>query len=95
MCFLLFNLWTVHLIIEYNLNLQITNSNTTNFIPIVLKFILLEFVLVETVETENEWQKTEPVPIQLPRASMNFPDVKSRNVIFFYNSISVPPPKYF
>ena len=57
MCFLLFNLWTVHLIIEYNLNLQITNSNTTNFIPIVLKFILLEFVLVETVETENEWQK--------------------------------------
>ena len=33
-------------------------------------------------ETENEWQKTEPVPIPLPRAFRNFPDVKD---FFFYN----------
>ena len=36
-------------------------------------------------ENENEWQKTEPVPIPLPRASRNFPDVKTRNNFFFYN----------
>ena len=23
----------------------------------------MEFVLVETMETENEWQKTEPIPL--------------------------------
>ena len=33
-------------------------------------------------ETENEWQKTEPVSIPLPRASRNFPDVKTRNSFF-------------
>ena len=33
-------------------------------------------------ETENEWQKTERVPIPLPRASRNFPDDKTRNKIF-------------
>ena len=30
-------------------------------------------------ESENEWQKIEQVPIPLPRASRNFPDVKTRN----------------
>ena len=30
-------------------------------------------------ETENERKKTKPVPISLPRASRNFPDVKTRN----------------
>ena len=39
-------------------------------------------------ETENERQKTKSVPIPLPRASRNFPDVKTRNDIFFYNRIS-------
>ena len=33
-------------------------------------------------ETENKWQKTKPVPIPLPRASRNFPDVKTRNIFF-------------
>jgi hypothetical protein len=28
-------------------------------------------------ENENEWQKTEPVPILLPRASWNFPNAKT------------------
>ena len=37
------------------------------------------------VESENERQKIEPVPIPLPRASRNFPDVKTRNEIFFDN----------
>ena len=32
--------------------------------------------------TENEWQKTKLVPIPLPRASRNFPDVKTRNNFF-------------
>jgi hypothetical protein len=36
-------------------------------------------------ETENERQKTKLVPILLPRASRNFPDVKTRNETFFYN----------
>ena len=36
-------------------------------------------------EGENERQKIEPVPIPLPRASRNFPDVKTRNEIFFHN----------
>ena len=31
-------------------------------------------------ESENERQKIEPVPIPLPRASRNFPDVKTRNI---------------
>ena len=30
-------------------------------------------------ESENERQKIEPVPLPLPRASRNFPDVKTRN----------------
>ena len=30
-------------------------------------------------ESENEWQKIEQGPIPLPRASRNFPDVKTRN----------------
>ena len=30
-------------------------------------------------ERENEREKIEPVPILLPRASRNFPDVKTRN----------------
>ena len=30
-------------------------------------------------ESENEWQKIEQVPIPLPRASRNFPNVKTRN----------------
>jgi hypothetical protein len=29
--------------------------------------------------------KTEHVPILLPRASRNFPDVKTRNEMLFYN----------
>ena len=36
-------------------------------------------------ETENERQKTKLVPSLLPRASRNFPDVKTRNDFFFYN----------
>jgi hypothetical protein len=36
-------------------------------------------------ETENERQKTKLVKIPLPRASRNFPDVKTRNDFFFYN----------
>ena len=35
-------------------------------------------------EIENEWQKTEQVPISFPRASRNFSE-KQENSIFFYN----------
>ena len=34
---------------------------------------------VTMFESENERQKIEPVPILLPRASRNFPNVKTRN----------------
>jgi len=37
------------------------------------------------LESENERQKIEPVPIPLPRASRNFLDVKTRNDFFFHN----------
>jgi hypothetical protein len=36
-------------------------------------------------ESESERQKIEPVPIPLPRASRNFPDVKTRNEKKIYN----------
>jgi hypothetical protein len=36
-------------------------------------------------ESENKRQKIEPVPIPLPGASRNFPDVKTRNEKKFYN----------
>ena len=39
-------------------------------------------------KNENEWQKTEPVPIPLPGASRNVPNVKTRNNFFFYNCTS-------
>ena len=32
--------------------------------------------IITLFKTENEWQKTKPVPIPLPRASRNFPYVK-------------------
>ena len=40
---------------------------------------------VTLFETENERQKTKPVPNPLPRASSNFADVKTRNENFFYD----------
>ena len=41
--------------------------------------------LTTLFESKNERQKIEPVPIPLTRASRNFPDVKTRNEIFFHN----------
>ena len=32
--------------------------------------------MVTLFEIENEWQKTEPVPIPIPRVSRNFPNVQ-------------------
>ena len=43
------------------------------------------WLLITLFESENERQKIEPVLILLPRASRNFPDVKTRNEIFFHN----------
>ena len=42
-------------------------------------------IIYTLFESENERQKIEPVPIPLPRASRNFPDVKTRNNFFFHN----------
>ena len=42
-------------------------------------YILSILCYITFFGTENEWQKTKPVPISLPRASRNFPDVKTRN----------------
>jgi hypothetical protein len=38
-----------------------------------------KYMSITLFESENEWQKTEQAPILLPRASRNFPDVKTRN----------------
>jgi hypothetical protein len=46
----------------------------------------LEYFLQRTLfESENERQKIEPVLIPLPKASRNFPDVKTRNEKKIYN----------
>ena len=38
----------------------------------------IDFLTSSTLfENENEWQKTKPVPIPFPRASRNFPNVKT------------------
>ena len=50
-----------------------------------LNFFRLLLSETTLFETENERQKNEPVPILLPRASKNFPDVKTRNEKKFYN----------
>jgi len=36
-------------------------------------------------KSENERQKTEPLPIPPPRGSRNLPDVKTRNDFSFHN----------
>ena len=41
--------------------------------------LLLDACILTMFENENERQKTKQVPIPLPRASRNFPDVKTRN----------------
>jgi hypothetical protein len=53
----------------------------------ILFLVLKRLVLLPPTlfETENERQKTKPVPNLLPRASRNFPDVKTRNEKKFYN----------
>ena len=57
------------------------------FPPFCTQFWMKHFAqpLIYTTlfESENERQKIEPVPILLPRASRNFPDVKTRNEFFF------------
>ena len=45
--------------------------------------VVLYYTKITLFESENERQKIEPVPIPLPRASRNFPDVKTRNDFFF------------
>ena len=42
--------YVVHRLNSTSTNLLITNSTSTTFIPIALKFILVEFLLVETVQ---------------------------------------------
>ena len=46
---------------------------------------MCKFFTPTLFESENECQKAEQVPILLPRASRNFPDVKTRNNFIFYN----------
>ena len=45
----------------------------------VLILVLPKFSGRTMFKNENERQKTKQVPIPLPRASRNFPDVKTRN----------------
>ena len=42
--------WVVHSLNSTSMNLLIMNSTSKNFIPIALKSVLVEFVLVETVQ---------------------------------------------
>ena len=45
--------------------------------------IIRKIRLYTLFESENERQKIEQVPIPLPRASRNCPDIKTRNNFFF------------
>ena len=59
-----------------------TNSETMH--PNFHDFFWQKIKLYHTLfESENERQKIDPVPIPLPRASRNFPNVKTRNDFFF------------
>ena len=51
-------------------------------------------ILFTLFKNENEWQKTEPVPIPLPRAFRNFFDVKTKKKNLFYDWKSEIIPKY-
>ena len=55
--------------------LNICMSSTS----VVIFHFLTKFHSFTLFKNENEWQKTEPLPIQLPRAFRNFPIVKTRN----------------
>ena len=68
------------------------NSTQLVYISSIFSCNLLDFepifeasLLITLFETENERQKTKPVPILLPRAFRNFPDVKTRNKKQNYN----------
>ena len=63
----------------------ISRFNWQTFESISLKITSKSKSKSTLFESENERQKIEPVPILLPRASRNFPDVKTRNEIFFHN----------
>ena len=54
----------------------------------IFKFLWLMWdkYLPTLFENENEWQKTEPVPIPHIRASKNFPDLKTRKKILVLTS---------
>ena len=64
--------------------------NVTKLILLLsIFFCFILAILQDTLfEKGNEWQKIEQVPIQLPRASRNFPNVKTRNEKNFYNGTS-------
>ena len=76
------------------MSLKIDEHNEKKFVPpkgtvedvncsLNLRFGLTSWVGTNTLfENENEWQKTELVPISLPRASIH---VKTRNNFCFYN----------
>ena len=55
---------------------------------IVIVIVVDFFITLPSItlfEFENEWQKTEQVPIPLPRAPRNFSDAKTRNKKKFDN----------
>jgi hypothetical protein len=62
--------------------------NVSHALPVPFGDLITVPTTAILFETENERQKTKLVPIPLPRASRNFPDVKTRNNFFFYNWIS-------
>ena len=69
---------------EETLVLTEGEETKTNFL-ILQKYLKTSGSNPTLFESENERQKIEPVPIPLPMASRNFPDVKTRNIIFFHN----------
>ena len=75
----------------------VTQQNLLHPFPIWLNFFssrelgCLQKIIHDTLfETENERQKTKAVPIPLPRAFRNFPDVKTINGFFSIIGLKLP-----
>ena len=68
-------------------NIQPAENDLQNGLTIFMRGFTVAFWCRPTLfKSENGWQKIEKVPIPLPRASRNFPDVKTRNEKKIYNS---------
>ena len=81
------------LIVRYKNRVQLVQkANHGPFLYYVRVFwiFLIRTFQYKLFENENEQQKTKPVPILIPMASRNFPNVKARKKIYNWTSKIIP-----